>query len=525
MGRREGQHAWLRTLIAAVGGALGAWGLLVGRQWLFQRLGWPAAEALELGLIAAQGLALGALLGWIERPDFPGLAGFVASLPVPLRLLKLDGWQLALDNTVGILLRFEAHFAAVYLAALILFLVRGGGLAYPRFIGLRYLRFKLITAISVVGVALGVAGLAVALSIMSGFETELRDKIIGSNAHAVLQKRGFDFSEYPGTLAKLAHVDGVAAASPFVFSEVMVRSGPHLSGVFLKGIEPRSVQRVHPLDPEQGSVAALDAEGPPGILIGRGLAETLHVELGDAIEVLTPTGDEGGLSGPLPRSRTFRLVGIFHTGMYEFDSKSVYIHLAEAQDFFGLDGSVTGIALRLTDVERAGPICERVIAALDGYPFYTRTWYDMNRNLFSALKLQKVGMFIVLVIVILVSAFGVVATLVMLVWEKVKEIAILKSMGATGDGVMKVFMVEGITIGLAGTLLGVVLGTATCAALAAWGMELDPEVYYIERLPVALHPLEIFLVAGVALHICFVATIYPSRRAARLTPVAGLRYD
>ena len=181
--------------------------------------------------------------------------------------------------------------------------------------------------------------------------------------------------------------------------------------------------------------------------------------------------------------------------------------------------------MRLTDVERAGPICTAVTAALDGYPYYTRTWYDLNRNLFSALKLQKVGMFIVLVIVILVSAFGVIATLIMLVWEKVKEIAILKSMGATGDGVMKIFMTEGITIGLAGTILGVILGVAACAALAWWGMKLDPEVYYIEHLPVAANPLEIFLVAGVALHICFIATIYPASRAARLTPVEGLRYD
>ena len=383
----------------------------------------------------------------------------------------------------------------------------------------------MITGISVIGVALGVGGLSLALSIMSGFVAELKDKIIGTNAHAIVQKRSLDFSEYRSTIEKLHRVDGVVAATPFVFSEVMVRAGSNLSGVFLKGIDPIGSRRVSPLELDEGSYQGLVGTGPPGILIGRELKKVLKVRLGDSIEVLTPTSEDGGLGGPLPRSRTFRLAGVFHTGMYEFDAKSVYVSLTAAQDFFSLGDAVTGIALRLSDVERAGPICDDVLAALDGHPFFVRTWYQMNRNLFSALKLQKVGMFIVLLIVILVSAFGVVATLTMLVWEKVKEIAILKSMGATPDGVMKIFMTEGITIGLAGTVLGVIFGIAACAGLAWWGMELDPGVYYIERLPVTVNPLEIVVVAAVALHICFIATIYPSRRAARLTPVEGLRSD
>ncbi len=525
MDHREGQSDWLRLALALVAGGLAAVGLTLGRE---ASLSWAGVGQLawqQYAWIGLQGLLIGAGLALIEGPSFPGLSGFVASAIIPLRLLMRDGWQLSLDSTIEILLKFEAHFAAVYLAAFCLFMARGGGQAYPRFVGLRYLRFKMITGISVVGVALGVAGLSVALSIMSGFESELKDKIIGTNAHAVVQKRGFDFSEYRATLAKLERIEGVEAASPFAFSEVMVRAGTRLSGVFLKGVSLESVQRVQPITLEEGAWDQLELEGLPWILIGRELKRVLQVELGDALEVLTPTGDEGGLSGPLPRSRTFRLAGVFHTGMYEFDAKSVYVALPEAQDFFGLGDSVTGIAMRVSDVDRAGAICERVTAALDGYPYFTRTWYDMNRNLFSALKLQKVGMFIVLVIVILVSAFGVVATLIMLVWEKVKEIAILKSMGATPDGVMKIFMVEGITIGLAGTLLGVLLGFLTCAGLAWWGMELDPEVYYIERLPVAVHPLEILLVAAVGLHICFIATILPSRRAACLTPVQGLRTD
>ncbi len=478
----------------------------------------------EMILLVLVGIISGGLLAWITR-GFPAVSGFLLSLIVPFRMLQMVDWNVDLSTTVDIILRSEANFAAIYVGAFFVFMMRGGGQAYPRFIGLRYLRFKMITSISVVGVAFGVAGLAVALSIMSGFESELKDKIIGSNAHAVIQKRGFDFSEYRTTIAKVERLKDVVAASPFVFSEVMVRSDEQLSGVFLKGIDVDSILSVHPLKLEEGSLDGLQKSGLPGIIMGRALKKSLRVELGDPVEVLTPTGDDGGFGGPLPRSKTFRLVGVYHTGMYEFDAKSVYVSLKDAQDFFSLGDSVTGIALRLTDAEHAGPICEEVVASLDGYPYYTRTWYDLNRNLFSALKLQKVGMFIVLVIVILVSAFGVIATLVMLVWEKVKEIAILKSMGATSDGIMKVFMIEGITIGAAGTALGVLLGGVTCALLSWWGMSLDPEVYYIEHLPIQIHPLEIALVAAVALHICFIATIYPSRRAARLTPVQGLRYD
>lgn len=520
----ERQIGWVRLGLGVIVGLVCAAFLLLGLERGFAWVGLHLSPWFEYLSIALQGLVVGAVLARVVG-SFPALAGLMASLVVPLRVLQRDEFLLGLDNFIELVLKFEIHFAALYFSAFIVFLARGGGMAYPRFIGLRYLRFKMITGISVAGVALGVACLAVALSIMSGFEAELKDKIIGTNAHAIVQKRGFDFSEYRGTMTKLTRVDGVEAVSPFVFSEVMVRSGSNLSGVFLKGIDPATAMKVHPFEIEQGHMDLSERDGMAGIVVGRQLRESLDVNLGDSIEVLTPAGDEGGMSGLLPRSKAFRLVGVFHTGMYEFDAKSVYISLGQAQDFFGLGDSITGVAVAVQDVDQAGQVCDRMVAALDGYPYFTRTWYQMNRNLFSALKLQKVGMFIALVIVILVSAFGVVATLVMLVWQKIKEIAILKSMGATGDGVMKIFMVEGITIGLVGTGLGVVLGFAATWSLAILGMDLDPEVYYIERLPVSVNPLEIIGIAAIALHICFIATIYPSRRAARLTPVEGLRYD
>lgn len=272
-------------------------------------------------------------------------------------------------------------------------------------------------------------------------------------------------------------------------------------------------------------IAGRKAKNVPGVLIGAELKKILKVHVGDRINVVSPLSDELGPTGPMPKARSFRVAGVFYTGMYEYDAKSIYVTLPAAQAFLGLGDAVTGIAIRVEDIDRAGAICERLGTVLGGWPYVTRTWYEMNKNLFSALKMEKVAMFLVLVIVILVSAFGIISTLIMLVWEKVKEIAIIKSMGATRDGVMKIFMVEGIAIGLVGTLLGLAVGWTACLILQTTGVQLNQDVYYIEALPVNTDPLEFVLIAGIALHISFIATIYPSRRASRLRPVEGLRYD
>lgn len=602
-------------------------GLVLAGEALLVKL-WPERRAgddlLPYLLVALNGLAVGVLLtylsSWRLRLDafrlrsegfsresyYPSLEGFLASLAVAGWQLHRDGWQVSLDSFVELLLRFEAHFASLCFAAFLVFLARGGGLFYPMFVGLRYLRFKMITGITVVGVALGVAGLTVVLSVMSGFESDLKAKIVGTNAHAMIQKRGLDFTEYRTVLEKAGRVPGVVAASPFVYNEVMVTSEYNLAGVFIKGIDPATATAVQELKLEEGGLellvdparidAHLDeilrrslppapalrterpapppeevpAEDPPpprptphriqagrtppppppddadadevpmpgqvlgspekarplpGILIGKELKKILKVRLGERVNVVSPLSEELGPSGPVPKARAFRVAGVFYTGMYEYDAKSIYVTLSDAQEFFGLGDAVTGIALRLKNIDRAGPVCQDIVAALDGYPYFTRTWYQMNKNLFSALKLEKVGMFIVLIIVILVSAFGIISTLIMLVWEKVKEIAILKSMGATGDGVMKIFMIEGMTIGLVGTLLGLVLGFAACVGLTHYGLQLDPEVYYIEAMPVNMDPVEFVLIAGIALHISLLATVYPSRRASRLRPAEGLRYE
>ncbi len=574
-------------------------GLLLCGQWL---LAWllpghdPTRDASAFVAVGIEGVLVGLVLGRLVA-TFPALEGFLASLAVIasllVRRLAIAGEPFSLDVMVEYLLKFEAHFAGLYLAAFAVFLARGGGIFYPRFIGLRYLRFKMITGITVIGVALGVAGLMVVLSVMSGFETDLRSKIIGTNAHAIVQKRGLEFSEYRHVLEQVRAVDGVVAATPFIYNEVMASSEFNLSGVFMRGIDPETMGGVTALDVREGSLAMLTdpkridawldqrfkrslpgqpapaipgpadegrpaappgeggqegaaasdeadpdevpmpaplttgrkAKQAPGVLVGAELKKILKVRVGDRINVVSPLGDELGPTGPMPKARSFRVAGVFYTGMYEYDAKSIYVTLEAAQAFLGLGDAVSGIALRVEDIDRAGAICERILATLGGWPYTTRTWYEMNKNLFSALKMEKVAMFLVLVIVILVSAFGIVSTLIMLVWEKVKEIAILKSMGATGDGVMKIFMVEGIAIGVVGTLLGLAVGWTACLILQSSGVQLNQDVYYIEALPVNTDPVEFMLIAGIALHISFIATIYPSRRASRLRPVEGLRYD
>lgn len=513
---RGGLRAFWRSLgLAGLSAGIG-FGLLAVRELV---LPGPPLWLVIVGL-GLQGLLVGALLGRLSR-GFPALAAILASLAAPGHTLVLSGLELGIENAIPLLLGFEVYFAAICAGAFAVYMARGGGLYYPRFIGLRYLRFKLSTGITVIGVGLGVAGLVVVLSVTSGFEEELRAKVIGANAHAIVQKRGLDFTEHGVATEKVRRVPGVQAVAAFVFGEVMARSGSRIAGVFVKGIEPKSAMAVTPLALVEGDLEGLLDPEQPGILIGDELQRNLEVRLGEPITLLSPAGDRA----PRPKTSTFRLCGVFHTGMFEFDAKSAVIGLGPAQAFFDLGSAVSGLALRLTDADQAEAICDEVIAALDGYPFFVRTWFEMNRSLFGALKLNKIVMFIILVIVILVSAFGVVATLIMLVWEKVREIAILKSMGATEDGVTKIFMLEGLTIGGVGTCLGVLLGGLVCALLIFFGMKLDPEVYYIDRLPVRVNPFEILLVGTVALHICFLATLYPSRRAARLRPVDGLRSD
>jgi lipoprotein-releasing system permease protein len=408
---------------------------------------------------------------------------------------------------------------------------------------------SLITIISIAGVAVGVTALCVVLSVMSGFEGDLKEKILGTNAHLVVLKFGTDFNNADTTAEKVRNVKGITGASPFILNEGMISSETNLSGVLIKGISPSTAGSATEISRymEVGDIANLDdpskvplrraAPEPfeeeqqpkkepliPGVLIGRELQKMLKVVPGDTINIFSPMG-ELGPTGPIPKTRHFKVVGIFYSGMFEYDSKFVYIGLKDAQKFFGMGDTVTGIEARIADVDLAREIGEEVKASIGGYPYRTKTWMDMNKNLFAAIKLEKIVMFVILTFIVLVASFNIVSALIMVVLERAKEIAILKSMGATDGTVMRIFISEGLLIGIVGTVLGLVLGYALCIFTAQYHFKLDPEVYYITSLPVKVNPLEFLYVALAAIAISFLATIYPSMQAAKLKPVEGLRYE
>ncbi|MFQ5882141.1 MAG: lipoprotein-releasing ABC transporter permease subunit [Candidatus Methylomirabilales bacterium] len=413
---------------------------------------------------------------------------------------------------------------------------------YEILIGLRYLKSKrrqtlisLITLISSGGVALGVLALIVVLSVMSGFERNLRDKILGTNAHVILMrfgKEGLTHSER--LLPRIERLPHVVGAAPFTLHQVMLTSRSGVMGAVLRGVDPQQEGRVTDLarNMKEGTLDALHRMDK-GIILGESLAASLGVALGDPVNAVSPVG--GGMTplGMVPRVKQFKVVGVFEAGMYEYDAGLAYITIPAAQGFFRMGGAVTGVEIKLDDIYQA-PQVARALQEEFGFPFYVRTWMEMNKNLFSALKLEKTVMFVILVMIVLVAAFGIVSTLTMLVMEKTKEIAILKSMGATAAGIMKIFIVDGMVIGVTGTLLGLLGGLAVTTNLDSivqfvervFGINAFPgDVYFLDKLPHQINLPDVLAVVIVSLVISFLATLYPSWQASRLNPVEALRYE
>lgn len=408
----------------------------------------------------------------------------------------------------------------------------------------------LMTLISIGAVAIGVWALTVVLSVMSGFESDLKAKILGHQAHGMVLTYGQDeLTDWRRTRTEVLNVKGVRGATPFLYEEVMLSSGQNLTGAIVKGIDTGTIGTVTdlPKEVEEGNLAWLadpakipppgrleapgqDAAAPrpdrvlPGIVVGRELARALRVSVGDVVNVLAPFGDLGP-AGPQPKTRPFRVAAIFYSGMYEYDSKFAYLDLGAAQRFFGTGDAVTGLEVKVHDVDAARQTMQRVLFDLGGYPFRVKDWGELNRSLFSALMMEKITMAIILGFIVLVASFTIVATLIMQVLEKRKEIAILKSMGAGVPSVMKIFVAEGVVIGAVGTAFGLLLGLGTCLLVEKVGIPLDPEVYYISNLPVLVDPVQFGLVAIAALALSYLATIYPATKAARLHPVDGLRSE
>lgn len=422
---------------------------------------------------------------------------------------------------------------------------------YELFVGLRYLKAKrkatfisIITVISTAGVALGVMALIIVLAVMTGFEEDLKEKILGTNAHIVVLKSNGEISDYANLMNKLKGLKGVVSATPFIYSQVMLSSGKNVSGVVLRGIDAKTDTRVTNLYKSmiEGKLSDLDKAAPiptsgnesplPGLIIGKEMAALLNLYVGDAVNVISPMGNITPF-GMIPKMKRFRVAGIFHTGMFEYDSTLAYVSIKEAQSFLGIGESVTGIQLKVADVYKTGEISREINRKI-GFPYYARDWMQMNKNILFALKTEKTVMFIILTLIVLVAAFGIASTLFMVVMEKTKDIAILKSMGATGKSIMRIFVLEGLIIGITGTLIGVMGGLAVSLNLEQivglvqrlTGFELfSKDVYYLDRFPSLVIPGDVILISVTAVIISFLATLYPSWQASRMPPAEALRYE
>jgi len=407
-------------------------------------------------------------------------------------------------------------------------------LPYQIFVALRYLKSKkkhkgvsFNTAISIGGVALGVMALLVVLSVMSGFHEDLQKKILGVNAHLVVLNFRGTLDNYGTVIDKIKAEKEVVSTSPFVLGQVMVSFGSKGQGVYLRGVDPELEEKTTDIAKhiKEGTINDLNTQGGlPGIILGKELALRLGVVRNDTITILSPTGEIGPL-GMLPKIKSFRVVGIFEVGMFEYDSNLVVTGLKPAQEFFGLKGDVTGLEVRISDIYKAADVRARVQQVL-GSPYHVRDWMQMNKNLFSALKLEKFAMFVILVLIILVASFNIVSTLIMNVIEKQREIAILKTMGATNRGIMAIFIFQGFIIGLIGTAIGLTGGYTLSYILNTYEIiKLPPDIYYLSHLPVKMKLSDFVTVSVSAILISFLSTIYPAWQAAKLNPVEPLRYE
>lgn len=422
---------------------------------------------------------------------------------------------------------------------------------FETFVALRYMRgqnagsgVSVVTGLTILGVTLGVWTLVVVLSVMAGFEADLQDKILGANSHIVVLSYHDQISDWPENAEKIRAIPGISGATPFVYSEFMLRSKHARIGAIFKGIDPDSVGEATDLlgnitlGPEgriEDEAAALklvqsldvgadEAEGKrPGILIGQEMQAALRVTVGDTIQAVSPLSEPGPMGSLNARIVELEVRGVFHSGMYEYDTKFSYAGLRTAQDFMNLKDAVTGIEVTVDDIYAAPQLASSIQERL-GYPFWTRDWQAMNEPLFAALKLEKLVMGLILTFIIAVASMNIISTLTMLVIEKRREIAIMKAMGAGRFDLMKLFMIDGLLVGFIGTVLGLGGGLATCYALARWKfIELQSDVYYVDTLPVHISPTLVVAVGCIAVAIAFAATVFPAWEGSSLDPVEGLR--
>ena len=425
-------------------------------------------------------------------------------------------------------------------------------IAWSHLKGRRTAGVSAIGLVAVIGVTVGVTALIMVLAVMEGFEIDLREKILGSNAHVVVLHFDGSFGDYEAAQATLESIEGVAASAPFIYTKAMIQGRFGHDGVVVKGLD---VERTHSVTNVRdvltiGPVGAItsaeeranvfaklrnppraiaqpadDTEALPGIIVGTKLAETMSLFPGDRVHLINPAGGGTGPFGrPIPKVKPFRLAAVFESGMYEYDTGWTYVAKEDLQDFLGVEDVVTGYEVRGHDIEEATAIKDRIDKAL-GYPFYTNHWKKLNQSLFEALALEKVVMGLILSLIVMVASLNIVGMLVLVVVTRTREISILRAMGASAMRVRQIFMLEGLLIGLVGTAVGTVLGLVGCEALRNYEFPLDTDVYYVDTLPVVVQYDTVAVVAAVAVLICFLATLYPATIAARIRPVDGLRYE
>ncbi len=393
------------------------------------------------------------------------------------------------------------------------------------------------SAVAVLGVVLGVAALTTVMSVTTGFQDQFRDKVLGVNAHVIIMKSSTDFAEYRDVMETARRIDpDVVAVQPFNFLELLATTGRgRISGVAVKGVDPELVSRVLDLEKHmiEGSLDSLKVKSSatvlPNIIVGKELARKLRVNVGDDVTIVVPLSnidfETWRSKATAPKTRRFRVSGIFYSGFEEYDRRLMYTSLVETQVLLERGDRVMGVELKVKDVDRAAAIAGKLRQELGEPPFQVQDWYELNHNLFKALTTQKLVLLIVLTLIIAVATVNLVSALTMMVTDKVREIAILKSMGAPSQGIGVAFVVVGGAIGVLGTLVGIGLGVAFCVVLRGYGYRLDPKVYLIDRLPISMRPSEIVLVAGITMALCLVATLIPTIKAASLRPVVGLRHE
>jgi lipoprotein-releasing system permease protein len=440
------------------------------------------------------------------------------------------------------------------------------------------------------GISASSCNLITTLSVMGGFGEDLKNKILGTKSHVIIDRPGGEVVDYERVMQSVSALKGVVGVAPYVQGEVMVRSAVNISGAVLRGIDPALAGRVTNLDEtmQEGSLSYLEhperiladrvfgrrwkpsgaeadsgtdagdrkqerdrpkpltevlgeatgtakggtpaarASPPPslpGVIVGREMVKNLSLYLGDEVKLIAPLG-ELGPTGPMPKSRTYRVAGIFFSGMYEYDAKNAYVTLEAGRSFLGIEEGVSGLEVKVENPDRVEGVAARiegVVKAIDG-DLRVRHWKELNRSLFSALLLEKIGMFIMLSVIVLIAYLIIITTLYMMVMEKTPDIAVLKTLGCSESSIYRIFQIEGLILGLSGTFTGVALGVAQTLGLEHFGVPLDPDVHYISKLPVQMDGTEVAVVALASLAICLLITILPARRASRLSVVDGLRF-